>query len=50
MVLDKGRIVEFDAPKKLLSNTNSIFFSMAKSAGLISEWFHFLKLSLSIIL
>jgi ATP-binding cassette, subfamily C (CFTR/MRP), member 1 len=37
MVLDKGRIVEFDAPKKLLSNTNSIFFSMAKSAGLISE-------------
>ncbi len=36
MVLDKGRIVEFDTPKNLLANDNSIFFGMAKAAGLVS--------------
>ena len=33
MVLDKGKIVEFDTPKQLLSNRNSIFYSMAADAG-----------------
>ncbi|KAF9941981.1 hypothetical protein BGZ65_012859, partial [Modicella reniformis] len=33
MVLDKGRIVEFDSPKVLLKNRNSIFYSLAKESG-----------------
>ena len=37
IVLDKGKVVEFDAPKKLLINKHSIFYSMAKQAGLISK-------------
>ena len=37
IVLDKGRVVEFDAPKKLLTNKNSVFYSMAQQAGLISN-------------
>nr|UOU03335.1 ATP-binding cassette subfamily C1-4 [Brachionus rubens] len=35
MVLDKGRLVEFDSPANLLSNISSIFYSMAKDADLI---------------
>nr|QUF59450.1 ATP-binding cassette transporter Abcc1-6 [Brachionus angularis] len=35
MVLDKGKIVEFDSPTTLLSNKNTLFYSMASSAGLI---------------
>jgi ABC-type multidrug transport system fused ATPase/permease subunit len=35
MVLDKGKIVEFDTPKQLVSNRNSIFYSMAVDAGLV---------------
>jgi ABC-type multidrug transport system fused ATPase/permease subunit len=37
MVLDKGRIVEIDSPKKLLSNTNGIFYSMVRAAGLLKS-------------
>ncbi|XP_018907576.2 multidrug resistance-associated protein 1 isoform X5 [Bemisia tabaci] len=37
LVLDKGTIVEYDAPTKLLKNRSSVFYSMAKDAGLISE-------------
>lgn len=35
IVLDKGQIVEFDAPNNLLQNKNSIFYGMAKDAGLV---------------
>nr|QUF59452.1 ATP-binding cassette transporter Abcc1-7 [Brachionus angularis] len=35
MVLEKGKVVEFDSPKALLSNTTSYFYSMAHTAGLI---------------
>lgn len=34
LVLDAGRIAEFDTPKKLLENKSSIFRSMAMEAGL----------------
>jgi ABC-type multidrug transport system fused ATPase/permease subunit len=35
MVLDKGKIVEMAPPENLLKNKNSIFYSMAESAGLV---------------
>ncbi|KRY67187.1 Multidrug resistance-associated protein 1 [Trichinella pseudospiralis] len=35
MVLDAGRIAEFEPPQQLLNNKNSIFYSMAKDAGLV---------------
>lgn len=35
IVLDKGYIVEFDSPPNLLQNRNSIFYGMAKDAGLV---------------
>ncbi|XP_072401337.1 multidrug resistance-associated protein 1 isoform X3 [Diabrotica undecimpunctata] len=34
IVLDKGRIAEFDSPTHLLANENSIFASMSRDAGL----------------
>ena len=33
-MLDNGRIVEYDPPSELLANRKSLFFSMAKDAGL----------------
>lgn len=33
MLLDKGRIVEFDTPHKLLSNPNSRFYSLCRATG-----------------
>lgn len=36
IVLDKGEIAEFDTVDALLSNKDSIFYGMAKSAGLVS--------------
>ena len=37
MVLDKGEIAEFASPQELMSDPNSIFYSMASSAGLASD-------------
>lgn len=34
MVLDKGKIAELETPNKLLDDNDSIFYSMAKDAGL----------------
>ena len=35
LVLDKGKIAEFDSPANLLSQTNSIFYSLASDAKLV---------------
>lgn len=37
LVLDQGQVREFDSPAKLLSNPESIFYSMAEAAGLLSQ-------------
>ena len=36
LVLDSGRVAEYDAPAALLQNTKSIFHSLAVDAGLVS--------------
>ncbi|CAK1540432.1 unnamed protein product [Leptosia nina] len=36
MVLDKGQLVEYAPPDQLLQDKNSIFYSMAKDAGLVN--------------
>ncbi|KAF9429896.1 ATP-binding cassette, sub-C (CFTR MRP), member 9 [Podila epigama] len=33
MVLDQGRVAEFDTPQNLLANPSSIFYSLAKESG-----------------
>jgi len=35
LVLEQGRVVEFDAPATLLKNPRSQFYSMAREAGLV---------------
>lgn len=35
LVLDKGKIAEFEAPQILLQNKESIFYGMCKDAGLV---------------
>ena len=35
LVLDKGRVVEYESPQRLLSDRRSRFFALAKDAGLV---------------
>lgn len=35
LVLDKGEIVEYAPPNTLLQQRNSVFYSMAKDAGIV---------------
>ena len=35
LVLDQGKIVEYDAPAELLKNENSMFYALAKNAGIV---------------
>ena len=35
LVLDKGEVKEFDSPKKLLDDNQSVFYGMARDAGLV---------------
>ena len=35
LVLESGRITEYDSPPNLLSNQKSSFYAMAKDAGLV---------------
>jgi len=35
MVLDKGTVKEFDTPSNLLNDRESLFYAMAKDAGLV---------------
>lgn len=37
IVLDKGMIAEFDTVDALLSNKDSIFYGMAKNAGILNN-------------
>ena len=34
VVLDNGHIVEYDSPNKLIADRKSMFFAMARDAGL----------------
>ena len=35
LVLDAGKVKEFDSPENLLDDATSSFYSMAKDAGLV---------------
>lgn len=37
MVLGAGEIVEYDSPEKLLADQTSVFYGMAKDAGLTNN-------------
>ena len=37
IVLDQGLMAEFDTPQALLANRHSIFYGMARNAGLVNE-------------
>ena len=35
LVMDHGKAVEFDTPQNLLSDKNSLFYAMARDAGIV---------------
>jgi ABC-type multidrug transport system fused ATPase/permease subunit len=35
IVLEQGKIAEFDTPSNLLADSHSLFYSMAKDAGIV---------------
>ena len=35
LVLDQGRIIEFQSPSQLLKDTTSMFYALAKDAGVV---------------
>ena len=37
LVLNQGRVVEFDAPDVLLADTSSQFYGVALEAGLVTD-------------
>lgn len=37
LVLEDGKVAEYDAPKKLLENDKSLFYSLCKEGGLVSK-------------
>lgn len=37
LVLDQGQVREFDTPRNLLADRDSVFHSMAEAAGLVSQ-------------
>ena len=37
VVLDSGRVVEYDSPGNLTGDRKSIFHSMAKNVGLVAK-------------
>ena len=39
LVMDQGRIAEFDTPANLLKDKTGIFYSMAQNAGVIQNIF-----------
>ena len=37
LVLDAGRVAEFDSPQNLLEQTSSVFYSMCRDNGLVAS-------------
>ena len=37
LVLGAGKVLEYASPTELLANSSSVFYSMAKDAGLVSS-------------
>ena len=37
LVLDAGRVAEFDSPQNLLEQTSSVFYSMCRDNGLVTS-------------